>query len=219
MPKRSDNPAGRPSKLTPELITKAEKLLRAGNYTSTVAALLGVDESTFYDWRKRGRKDLDDGVQSLHAQFYGKVQAAEAKAEEGTLKVILNAARGGLKVKKTTVKRQELVRRTIDPDWGPGADAYPEDVQADDTLLKEETTTTTEETLPNVQAAMWFLERKYPDRWGRRRLEITGKDGGPVRTQEGYSKEQLARLTDEELAQLDLLVSALEVPEDGAEEV
>ena len=31
------------------------------------------------------------------------------------------------------------------------------------------------------QAAAWMLERKFPDRWGRRdHVELTGKDGGPV---------------------------------------
>ncbi len=32
------------------------------------------------------------------------------------------------------------------------------------------------------QAAAWHLERKYPDRWGRQRLEVTGKDGAPLDT-------------------------------------
>lgn len=32
------------------------------------------------------------------------------------------------------------------------------------------------------QAAAWRLERKYPDRWGRR-VAHTGPDGGPVRLQ------------------------------------
>ncbi|MHC4395626.1 MAG: hypothetical protein ACYS1A_08215 [Planctomycetota bacterium] len=31
------------------------------------------------------------------------------------------------------------------------------------------------------QASAWYLERKYPERWGRKeRKEITGKDGGPI---------------------------------------
>ncbi len=30
------------------------------------------------------------------------------------------------------------------------------------------------------QAAAWRLERRYPDRWGRTRHEVTGADGGPV---------------------------------------
>jgi transposase len=34
----------------------------------------------------------------------------------------------------------------------------------------------------NWQAAMTFLERRYPQKWGRRdRLEHTGEDGAPVR--------------------------------------
>ena len=35
----------------------------------------------------------------------------------------------------------------------------------------------------NWQAAAWLLERKHPERWGkvdRTKLELTGKDGGPV---------------------------------------
>jgi hypothetical protein len=30
------------------------------------------------------------------------------------------------------------------------------------------------------QAAAWRLERRFPDRWGRQRVEVTGKDGGPL---------------------------------------
>ena len=34
----------------------------------------------------------------------------------------------------------------------------------------------------NWQAAMTYLERRFPDRWGRRdRREITGAEGGPIR--------------------------------------
>lgn len=33
------------------------------------------------------------------------------------------------------------------------------------------------------QAAAWYLERSYPDRWGRHRLEITGANSQPVRVE------------------------------------
>lgn len=31
------------------------------------------------------------------------------------------------------------------------------------------------------QAAAWYLERSYPDRWGRTRVEVTGADQAPIR--------------------------------------
>lgn len=56
-------------------------------------------------------------------------------------------------------------------------------------------------------AAMTFLERKFPDRWGRKDkvkadLQHTGKDGGPIKT-EHETNINLADLTDEELALLE----------------
>lgn len=30
------------------------------------------------------------------------------------------------------------------------------------------------------RAAAWLAERLYPERWGRKRIEISGPDGGPV---------------------------------------
>lgn len=43
------------------------------------------------------------------------------------------------------------------------------------------------------RAAAWFLERKYPQRWARRdpqRLELTGKDGGPLELLHGLTDEE-----------------------------
>jgi hypothetical protein len=35
------------------------------------------------------------------------------------------------------------------------------------------------------QAAAWLLERRFPEKWGaRHRLEHTGRDGGPVKTEQ-----------------------------------
>lgn len=45
----------------------------------------------------------------------------------------------------------------------------------------------------NWQADAWYLERRYPDRWGKRVQEVTGKDGGPIRF------EELRNMTDDQL--------------------
>ncbi len=53
----------------------------------------------------------------------------------------------------------------------------------------------------NWQAAAWRLERKFPDRWGRRM--VTLEHSGKV---EVSHKMNLSKLTDEELEQLDRLL-------------
>jgi len=58
------------------------------------------------------------------------------------------------------------------------------------------------------QAAAWRLERKFPDRWGRKdkyALEHTGKEGGPIET--SHTEElDLSNLTDKELEQLEQII-------------
>lgn len=61
----------------------------------------------------------------------------------------------------------------------------------------------------NWQAAAWRLERKFPERWGRKEkysLEHTGKDGGPIETSHTVQID-LSNLTDEELTQLEKIIA------------
>lgn len=61
----------------------------------------------------------------------------------------------------------------------------------------------------NWQAAAWRLERKFPDRWGRKEkysLEHTGKEGGPIETSH-TEQIDLSNLTDKELEQLEKIIA------------
>lgn len=50
----------------------------------------------------------------------------------------------------------------------------------------------------NWQADAWYLERRYPDRWGKRiQQEVTGKDGGPLEY-----VQRVQELTDVELERI-----------------
>ncbi len=50
----------------------------------------------------------------------------------------------------------------------------------------------------NWQADAWYLERRYPDRWGKRiQQEVTGKDGGPLEY-----VQRVQELTDSELERI-----------------
>lgn len=58
------------------------------------------------------------------------------------------------------------------------------------------------------QASAWRLERKFPDRWGRKeqqKIEHTGKDGGAIETSH-TERIDLSNLTDEELTQLEQII-------------
>lgn len=63
----------------------------------------------------------------------------------------------------------------------------------------------------NWQAAAWRLERKYPERWGRReKIEHVGKDDGPIET---VQRLDLSALSDEELNYLEHLITRQQVDE------
>lgn len=50
----------------------------------------------------------------------------------------------------------------------------------------------------NWQADAWYLERRYPDRWGKRiQQEVTGKDGGPLEY-----VQRVGELSDSELERI-----------------
>ena len=58
----------------------------------------------------------------------------------------------------------------------------------------------------NWQAAAWRLERKFPNKWGRKQtIEHQGKDGGPIETSHTEQLD-LSNLTDEELANLEHII-------------
>lgn len=61
----------------------------------------------------------------------------------------------------------------------------------------------------NWQASAWYLERKFPERWGKRdkySLEHTGKDGDPIET--SHTEEiDLSKITDKELEQLENIIT------------
>lgn len=190
-------------------------MLERGNPVTVVCDRHGISESTFYDWMQRS--DAADDADDHTDPFFGfseRVRASRAKAEEKALAIVWDAAVGGRKVTKTTVKRQELKRSDPDPDWGPGADTYPDDMETDSVLLREETTVVTYETLPNPNLARWFLERRNRKDWGQS-LALTGSDGkGPIRTRDETPPGlDLSSLSDDQLAQLEAIYEAAAPPE------
>lgn len=141
--------------------------LRIGNYVETAAALAGVDKTTVYEWLKVGAtatdlvhrqgkrmKDLTQHQRDCMA-FSHAVAEAEAASEVEDVAELAALGRGGRQVTTTTTKRD-----------------------ADGKVIEH--VTKVETTQPNAQVLEWRLERRHPDKYGRRRLEISGPDGEAI---------------------------------------
>jgi len=173
--------AGRPTKLTSEVQEKIVSAIRGGSYIETAAAYAGIVKSTLYAWLKAGERERER-ITKLREQyseeaidqyripekqacleFSNAVETALAEAELRDLQIVNRAAKGGAEVTEITVKIEQYVDK----------DGYLHEREV-------ERTERTKVALPTWQAAAWKLERRNQDRWGRKRVELTGADGSPL---------------------------------------
>jgi predicted DNA-binding protein YlxM (UPF0122 family) len=114
--------AGRPTKLTKELIEEIAQYLRAGNYIETTAALVGINRDSIYEWLKRGNAEIERVSKSNRArirkreeifvEFTDTVKKAQAQAEAMLVGLIGQAAQ-----KNWTAAAWRLERKYPDK-WG-----------------------------------------------------------------------------------------------------
>jgi hypothetical protein len=152
------NPAqGRrkPTGPTAEVTDAICRYIEAGNWFEVSCRLAGVSHNTGNKWYTQGLGNYSDRKATpATVEFARRVQEAEDRREASLAMRVRQAAQGGLQ------KSRRTVRRTPDG--------------------KETITEGTETTLPDWHADAWMLERLYPERWGKNRLELTGANGGPV---------------------------------------
>jgi hypothetical protein len=68
-------------------------------------------------------------------------------------------------------------------------------------------------------AAAWRLERKFPKRWGRKAIEVTGADGGPIQHEVEHKTEESREDQFERLfAAIDQYRADVDVPDGGTGE-
>jgi len=114
--------AGRPTKLTKELIDEIAQYLRAGNYIETTAALVGIHRDSIYEWLKRGNAEIDRVSKSnrsrirkkeeIFVEFTDTVKKAQAQSEAMLVGLIGQAAQ-----KNWTAAAWRLERKYPDK-WG-----------------------------------------------------------------------------------------------------
>ena len=152
-------PRGRPTKLTPAVASRIVDGIALGLSYRDAATAGGVHEKTLELWRKRGAREPNSN--SIYARFIGQIDRA---------------------AEKTAIEYLEAIRRSI----------MESPVRVREHIKKDESgnvilTEIHRETLPpDIKGAMWWLERRFPEQFGRHdQMEHTGKvKVNAVQTQE-----------------------------------
>lgn len=92
--------AGRHSKLTPQLIEDASRIMAAGNYVKTACGFLNMSEECWYNWireaktamvkQQKGQQLTSD--EQLRIDFYTTIQKAQEAGIIRNMQIIQNAA-------------------------------------------------------------------------------------------------------------------------------
>lgn len=138
----------RPSKLTDERREQIAELIRDGNYASQAAQASGISERTFYRWMEQGQ-ELDD-----------KCEAWDEVVERWN----------------SLTDRQRRAQKDLEPDiallpeaeeielWQFWREVKKAEAEAETNAVELIKAAATD---GSWQAAAWYLERKFKDRWSR----------------------------------------------------
>jgi hypothetical protein len=181
---QTNNANGRKSLLEkdPELIKQAGALLQAGNYDKTVYTALGISKQTWYSYLERGeavRETINESEDpeatkaalttrdALYLDFADTVTRASARGELGLVDTIHRARRGGrdrcpgCNGRKTIMDHDDKTKLVCPVCEGQG---YLVDMDQ------------------AARHSEWMLERRFPDKYGRREQIDLGrpKDEDPL---------------------------------------
>jgi len=94
--------AGRPSKLTPELINEVCTLIEGGNYIDVAVACVGIDRSTFFKWVQSGAK----AKSGIKKEFCDRIKIAQAKGETKSVALVHKAGKVSWQAAMTHLERR-----------------------------------------------------------------------------------------------------------------
>lgn len=162
---------GRNTVLTDEVQERILNAVRGGNWLDTAAGYAGVSPSSLHEWLARGR-NVNRGTTG-----HDEPQPCPACGAEGEDPCLTATGK--------KASRPHTVR--LDRPGGPTETdlryaAFAEEVEKARAQSEVRALTHIQQAALDGtwQAAAWFLERSHPQRWGRRRMEHVGPDGGPV---------------------------------------
>lgn len=86
---------GRKLKLNEELIKQITSLIEIGVYNKVACQSVGIDESTFYIWMRKGEQSIAENKHDIYRRFYEEVKKAESKSMVRHLTNIVKASQEG----------------------------------------------------------------------------------------------------------------------------
>lgn len=145
---------GRPTKLTPELAATVVAYVRAGSFANVAARASGISESTYYRWLDRAATCATDHVTLIDAPLAD----VRARGKDRGLK----CSRWG--------RERVIEALLVDeyPFWEFREAIKEAEAEAEISRLVKIESAADE----HWQAAAWWLERRYPDRYGRKLLRL-----------------------------------------------
>lgn len=158
----------RPSKLTPELAHKIVRMIQDGTYAAQAATANGITEQTYYNWMSRGERALT-ARQELppRPEYLKRSKARKAEREEYRKQL------AAIRKERLYTEFFEAIKRAEAISEHRAIRLIREAAEPQTKVDKDGNTTTTY----NWQAAAWYLERKFPKRWGRKdKLDIESKN-------------------------------------------
>ena len=82
---------GRPSTM-PQFRDTILSALTEGETIACACALAGCSDKAFYDWQQKGRKHLEEGIESDYSEFAENIKKASSAAESRMVQVVRKAA-------------------------------------------------------------------------------------------------------------------------------
>lgn len=144
-----------PDFLNPQIRRKVLEGISLGLPYYRVADFAGINENTLRRWVKYGQERKSP----LYITMYMEIRKAQVKAEKSHLKNISDVALGGQKIVKTKKVFMGKTKGRKTKGLGP-PDKIRKGKLVDLTIMEETSS-------PEWKASAWYLERRYPERYGK----------------------------------------------------
>ena len=134
-------PRGRKTKLDETMIERICELIKLQCSWNQICDMVGITPMTLRNWRERGSQEKVKRGDKIYKQLVDGVSRAEAEVYEETVAVFRNAIRGG----------EKIINKEVILEGG----------------VPVRTKITEKELHPNWKAALEWLARRHPEKWGK----------------------------------------------------